>query len=244
VKVGLHNVAYYVSQYPTQDDDHVKSTTKYDTSYWAYYATDPTKSLTGSFANNSWLKLDNAAPSRFHIDLGSAKIITRIYYENNHHFADPGSSAKNFTFWGSNTAGAFTELTYTTDTNWTQLTTSQSTFDQHSAVDAADPKYITVTNTTAYRYYAVKIADSYEYDYCGLRRIELQTLVDTTTELTPTINIADTFQEVKINLQNITNANKNAIDQITVTPVNADEANTFYLDNMLGYYIPQSIVIG
>ncbi|MBE3116488.1 hypothetical protein IMZ68_04720, partial [Candidatus Bathyarchaeota archaeon] len=68
------------------------------------------------------------------------------------------------------------ELTYATDTNWTQLTTSQSYFDEHIAVDQADPKYITVTNTTSYRYYAFKFADNwadYAY-YMAVRRIELQ----------------------------------------------------------------------
>ncbi len=41
----------------------------------------------------------------------------------------------------------------------------------------ADPKYITVTNSTAYRYYAFKFADAYgSIYYMGVRRIELQTV--------------------------------------------------------------------
>lgn len=48
-------------------------------------------------------------------------------------------------------------------------------FDQHIAANTADPKYITVTNLTAYRYYAIKIADNWgDATLCGFRRIVLQ----------------------------------------------------------------------
>ena len=167
------------SQYPpAQSDTYVKSTTKFDTNYWAYYATDPTKSLTGSHTTNSWLSASGSNTNqRFHIDLGSAKIVKKIYYENFHgtgSLTDRG--VQNFTFWGSNTgAGTFDDLVYANDEGWTQLTISQSTFDQHTASDVADPKYITVTNSTAYRYYAFKFADNYtSATYIGVRRIELQ----------------------------------------------------------------------
>ena len=165
------------SQYPSaQSDTYVKSTTKYGTDYWAYFATDPAKSLTGAWLGNSWLT-ESLTNQRFHIDLGSTKIITKIYYENAH---DSGSwsdtGAQNFTFWGSNTgAGTFDDLVYANDEGWTQLTISQSTFDQHTASNVADPKYITVTNTTAYRYYAFKFADNHgSVNFMGVRRIELQ----------------------------------------------------------------------
>jgi len=170
----------YTSQYPTQDDDHVKSTTRYDdVSYWAYFATDPTKSLTGTRGGTSWASTyGTITDQRFHIDLGSAKIIRRIYYENGHHNGGVTvSGAKNFTFWGSNTgAGTFDDLVYANDEGWTQITTSQSTFDQHVTSDEADPKYITATNTIAYRYYAFKFADIWGVeDLMNIRRIELQT---------------------------------------------------------------------
>jgi hypothetical protein len=134
--------------------------------------------LTGTYEYNSWLAVYlTVTNQRFHIDLGSVKIIRRIYYENGH---DSGGGidrgAQNFTLWGSNNAAAFADLTYGTDTNWTQLTTSQSTFDQHTNSDIADPKYITVTNTVAYQYYAVKIADNWGHvSLLTVRRVELQT---------------------------------------------------------------------
>ncbi|GAH15564.1 unnamed protein product, partial [marine sediment metagenome] len=170
----------YTSQYPTQDDDHVKATTKYSTSFWAYFATNPALSLTGSYFDNSWLSvLDTVTNQRFHIDLGEAKVIRRIYYENCHSSGvayDAG--AQNFTFWGSNEASDFADITYANDGDWVDLTLLlfQTTFDRHSVADEADPKFIVITNSTAYRYYAFKFADNYGNTLVmGVRRIELQT---------------------------------------------------------------------
>jgi len=166
----------YTSQYPTQDTDHVKATSKYSTSYWPYYTTDPAKALTGSYAGNQWIAANlTITNQRFHIDLGSGYIIRRIYYENSHYSGlESNTGAKNFTLMGSNDAGAFAELTYATDTNWTTIGTYQ--FDQHAAANSADPKYITVNNSTEYRYYALKISDCWGAStYMGIRRVELQT---------------------------------------------------------------------
>ncbi|MBA7519311.1 hypothetical protein ES705_11389 [subsurface metagenome] len=171
----------YTSQYPpVQSDDYVKATTKYSTIYWQYYATDPAKSLTGAQTTNSWrAAASNTTNQRFHIDLGSAKVIRRIYYENYHHYGSIlDAGVQNFTFWGSNTEADFLELTYAEDGTWVDLTLllSQTAFDEHVGLDQADPKYIVVTNTTAYRYYAFKFADNHGYFECmGVRRIELQT---------------------------------------------------------------------
>ena len=182
----------YSSQYPPAfSATYVKATSTSDYDYpdinfYPYRATDPSVSLTSLYWIGSlgrcWFA-EVITNQRFHIDLGSAKTVTRIYYENFHNSGTyTNYGIKDFTFWGSNTAGAFAELTYATDTNWTQLTTAQSYFDQHVALNQADPKYILVTNTTAYRYYAFKIANAYRgstYDYgMGVRRIELQITVD------------------------------------------------------------------
>ena len=169
----------YTSQYPpAHSDTYVKATTKYDEDYWQYFATDPTKSLLGTQVGNCWLsQTGEKTNQRFHIDLGSAKIIRRIYYENFHssgNYTDRG--VNNFTLLGSNTEASFLELTYLIDTDWTELTVSQNTFDEHSEADEADPKYITVTNETEYRYYAFKFADNHDNaTWMGVRRIELQT---------------------------------------------------------------------
>jgi len=169
----------YISQYPpAQSDTYVKATTIDGGWAFAHFATDPTLSLIGAYGYNAWMSDNQTANQRFHIDVGSAKIVKRIYYENFHSegtLTDRG--VKNFSFWGSNTgAGTFDDLVYANDDGWTQLTTSQSTFDEHVGLDQADPKYITVTNSTAYRYYAFKFADNYgNANFMGVRRIELQT---------------------------------------------------------------------
>jgi hypothetical protein len=165
----------YTSQYPTQDDSHVIATST-NAGQHAYYATDPTNPLINS--SHIWTgDVFYITQIRFHIDLGSAKVITRIYYENSQQSGSQMTGgAKNFTFWGSNSSADFNELTYATNGTWTQLTTSQTTFDIHASPNAPDPKYITVTNSTAYRYYAVKLADNWgNAYYLGMNRIELQT---------------------------------------------------------------------
>ena len=169
----------YISVYPpAHNDTYVKATTSYNANYLPYFATDPAKSLTGTSILNSWVSQSGAETNqRFHIDLGSAKIIRRIYYENGHASGtETTSGVKNFTFWGSNTgAGTFDDLVYANNEGWTQLTTSQSTLDEHVAADQADPKYIVVTNNASYRYYAFKFADNYgDSTALGVRHIALQ----------------------------------------------------------------------
>ncbi len=170
----------YTSQYPpTHSDTYVKATTIRDTGYWAYYATNPALPLLGASSGQSWTSASGEkTEQRFHIDLGSSKIVKRIYYENFHSsrfYTDFG--LKNFTFWGSNTAGDFADLVYANNGTWVRITTLPTAFDKHISSNVADPKYITVTNTTAYRYYAFKFADNQgDATFMGVRRIELQTI--------------------------------------------------------------------
>jgi len=178
----IGHCATYTSQYPpAQSDTYVKATSENSADYAPYKATDPTKTLTGAYSGNCWLSYGDGnyiTNQRFHIDLGSAKIIRRIYYEPVH---DSGIKTdigvQNFTFWGGNTSsGSFDDLVYANDEGWTELTCSQNTFDEHDTGDNPDPNYITVTNSTEYRYYAFKFADNYGNAlYMGVRRIELQT---------------------------------------------------------------------
>ncbi|MCC6404791.1 MAG: hypothetical protein IT405_00115, partial [Candidatus Yanofskybacteria bacterium] len=162
---------------PAQSDTYVKATSKLDTNQWPHYATNPSKTLTGTASANAWISAATSGVNqRLHIDLGSAIVVTRIYYENYHSSGGfTGRGVENFTLWGSNDSSAFNTLTYATDTNWTQISTTPTAFAQHVSTNTADPQYITVSNTVAYRYYALKIADNYgDTNYIGLRRIELQ----------------------------------------------------------------------
>lgn len=173
---GLLFADEYTSVYPpAYNTTYVKATTEL---HAAHNATDPSKPLIGIWNGNAWVTPNgNPSQQRFHIDLGEAKVVKRIYYENSHFKGGTtNTGVKNFTLWGSNSADSFAELTYGTDTGWTQLNTSQSTFDVHISADQADPKYITVNNSTAYRYYAFKFADNHgNAQEMGVRRIELQT---------------------------------------------------------------------
>jgi len=165
----------YIPSYPVAyTSDYIKATTEY-TTFYTYYATNPALPLTGSTTNTTWLS-NSQINQRFHIDLGSAQPMNRIYYEN-YHATGGGTIAgcRHFTIWGSNDASAFSALTYTADTNWTELTASVNEFDIHVSSDVADPKYISVTNLNTYRYYAFKFSDNWGHSSkMGLRHIELQ----------------------------------------------------------------------
>lgn len=52
----------------------------------------------------------------------------------------------------------------------------------------------------------------------------------TTTEITPNITDANTWQKVTWDISGVSDADKDAIDSIIITIVNADSANTFYID--------------
>jgi len=54
----------------------------------------------------------------------------------------------------------------------------------------------------------------------------------TTTEVTPNITSADTWQEVTLDISAVTDANKDALNSIILTITNADAENTIYLDYM------------
>ena len=197
IKNRVVTVTGYSSEYPpAQNATYVKATSSDAGSGDPFDATDPAKSLTGTRVNNSWRgAAATDTNQRFHIDLGSAKTIKKIYYENFHHsgtFTDIG--VQNFTFWGSNTAADFADLVYGNDGTWVSLTISQSTLDEHTAVDVADPKYIDVTNTTAYRYYALKCADNWGYvGLIGIRRIELQTATGSSTVEVDLMSVVDSL---------------------------------------------------
>lgn len=168
-------MATYTSAYPpAHNDTYVKALYSYG--FYPYLATDPSRTVPAE--GGGWLhEQGGTSTRRFHIDLGSAKIIRRIYYDNLFSLTDwCDFGVKDFTFWGSNEATSFAELTYGTDTGWTQLTTETSQFAKHPKENIADPHYILVTNTTAYRYYAFKFSTVWGGTYAiGLQKVELQT---------------------------------------------------------------------
>jgi len=164
----------FQSLYPAEySTTYVKATQVYSAQA-AHEAYDPANSLTGDGVATEWQTEGAVTNQRYHVDLGAMKVIGRIYYENSHASGkDTDAGSKNFILQGSNSASSFGELTYATDTGWTQIAAGQ--FAQHVAANSPDPKYILVPPHQAYRYFAVKIANNWgNASYMGLRRIALQ----------------------------------------------------------------------
>ena len=164
----------YTSQYPpAHNSTYVKATTAYP-EFLPHFGTNPALSVIGSSQYNAWVSDAVATNQRFHIDLGSAKIIRRLYFQNYHNSGDDlGNGAKNFTLQGSNNASSFAELTYDTNTGWTDI--SLDILAVHSSTDQSEPQYFLTGNETEYRYYALKFPNNYGGGYLGFRRLELQT---------------------------------------------------------------------
>ena len=79
--------------------------------------------------------------------------------------------------------------------------------------------------------------DSIKFDIYASRtganiKISIHDSGGTTTEKTYTVLAANTWETVTWDISAVANANKDAIDQIKITIVNADAENTFYIDNM------------
>jgi hypothetical protein len=58
----------------------------------------------------------------------------------------------------------------------------------------------------------------------------------TTTEFTPNVTTVSTYKTYTWDLSGVSNANKDAIDRIIITVVNADNSNSFFVDNILDGY--------
>jgi hypothetical protein len=93
--------------------------------------------------------------------------------------------------WGSNSSGDFNDLVYANNGSWVRLTTSVSEFDRHVGADIEDPKYFTVINSTAYRYYAFKFGDTWGEPFMGLRRLVLQTVYPIAAPDSITLSVGD-----------------------------------------------------
>ncbi|WKZ25554.1 MAG: fibronectin type III domain-containing protein [bacterium] len=67
-------------------------------------------------------------------------------------------------------------------------------------------------------------------------KIGLRDTGGTTTEVTPNITSANEFQTVTMDLSGVSSSDKDSIDQLVITVVNADSENTFYVDNFQAGY--------
>lgn len=163
---------------PYLNYNYTNASSTHSANFSAWNAVNLTKSLNGTWGNNSWMSQAGTNSSqRFNIDLGDYYNINQIYYENQHNSGTfTNTSVKNITFWGSNSPESFNNFSYSNDTGWTQLTLNGTAFLQHVAADTVDPHAMEVVNNSAwYRYYSFKFANNYgNYSYMGVRRIGLQ----------------------------------------------------------------------
>lgn len=161
---------------PSHNSTYVKATTYYSSTYYPWFATDPTLPLTGAWNYNAWFAGSGiVAWQKFNIDIGSANILERIYLENIHYSgAYTSRGIRNFWVYGTNSSTAFANTTYSDTTNLTLLGTFEA--QPHVASNVSDPQYFTVdAQGVPYRYYVFRILDNWgDTSYMGIRHIELQ----------------------------------------------------------------------
>ncbi len=165
----------YESHYPSVfDGTTCKASSAYDNAWDVY---DPALSLVGGWTTNDWMNgvgEGNDYPYKLNVDLGSAKIVRRLYYENLHNSGGLTSAGANAVrIYGTNSAAAFAS-TIVTDTNNLTLLHSFSMV-EHVASNVPDPQYELITNDVAYRYYILFLDSGHSTDaYVGIRRLEYQ----------------------------------------------------------------------
>ena len=65
--------------------------------------------------------------------------------------------------------------------------------------------------------------------------ISIHNTSGTTTSYNVTVNSANTWETKLIDISSVADADKNSIDKLSITVLNADADNTFYIDNVYGY---------
>lgn len=178
---------YYPRRPGGYSDTYVKATSKWGTQYEPWFGVDPSLKLLGSRGDTSWLTPSGVYTNqKFNVDLGTEEIITRFRMMNQHHAGnDTIYGIKNFTIYGTNSATAFANTTYSNTDNLTSL--GDFVLDEYTTTQQWDfQDFDLSSNTTAYRYYVLRIADGYGTTFIGFRQLELlaDTKFYTTVQLT------------------------------------------------------------
>lgn len=174
---GSTPISYSSCYPPAFNNSFVKATSLYSATYSPHFACNPSLSLIGTEANNSWCSANNQqANQKFNIDLGAAKTLKQVYLENYHQSGTVTNvGIRNFSVYGTNSADAFNNTTYADGTNLTLLGSFLAL--EHNAANSEHPQYFSLSNESnlSFRYVVVKIADNYGHSQnVGIRRIELQ----------------------------------------------------------------------
>jgi len=164
----------HIPHYPTAfSDTYVKASSYYSSSYYHWFAFNPSLSLVGSASSNSWGAIDNSVPQRINVDFENSFILGMVLLENYH---DSGSSTlsgvKTFRIYGSNSSTAFTTTDGSDLTDLTLL--GEFVALEHVSANSSDPQYFYISsNYTEYRYLCIIFIDvlSSGQSFIGVRRI-------------------------------------------------------------------------
>ena len=118
--------------------------------------------------------------------------------------------------------------------SFSSTTKTQGTYALKGIAVATNSLRLTLTRTGVIA--NLTDVDTIQFDIRASRtgsnlKIGIHDLGGTTTEITPVIAVTDTYQTVSWNISTVANANKDFIDQIIVTVLDATAINTFYIDN-------------
>ena len=174
-RIPLIAMSYQAVYPPAYSSTYVKATTN-TFEMEPHKALDPSQSPSGDAYPYCWMSnVGNPTSQRFHVDLGSAKVIGKIVYCNYHNAGyNTIRGVNGFTLQGSNSSSSFSNLTYATDTGWTTIEKSPASMTRHTQTyDGALFYEIIVTSPiTPYRYYALKCANNHgDTSYMGIRRL-------------------------------------------------------------------------
>ena len=192
------------------------------------------------------LTVTNAIGTNSLTDLASALSVGRSYYDAAWKYLNGWMDEFRFTKGVARWTSNFTPptLAYSGVQVFSESTTkTQGTYSIKGIAEATYSLNQTLTRTIGSPL-NLSGADSVDFDiYAGRTgsniKVGIHDSGGTTTEITPNVTSANAWQDVSLDLTAVSDANKDAIDQIIITIVNADADNTFYLDNMT--YIHSSI---
>ena len=157
---------------PGPSETTVKATGYFNSYFKPIFAVDRTRPWEGPWQLSGWLAEDGDISNQcFNADMGASIILTKIALVNGHLSGGYTSAGiKNFIIQGSNSASAFSNVTYSDNTGWTDIETGLSA----SAYSASSPEqeFLITSPGTAYRYYRFKIADNLGHaDWLGFRDV-------------------------------------------------------------------------
>jgi len=119
---------------------------------------DPTKVLTDRWYADSGI----TGSQKFNYDIGVASKINELKISNGHvHGAWTDDGAKTVRVYGTNSATAFANTTYADTTDLTLVSADPVTFTQHTAADVEEFETFALDDSTAYRYFVLRIVDNW-----------------------------------------------------------------------------------